>query len=298
MKRIAMLCAAFALVITFSSCNRAADTGATPGDQTSTAAADTSATGTVNEIVGKAFLVKEGTAAAAAIGDIVSKGTTIRTEAGAKLTFKVENVGVFNIKESSEVLVDGLIGATDKNIKLNVKKGKLLVGVRKLMKEESAIIETPSSIAAVRGTSFVVDSSSEDTKISVLTGMVNVKSDKGNVDVAELKEVTATADGKIALVAITKESLSDVKEIVTMKDLGSIRDVGALKDNLKKLSLMLETKDDGAVGKADVRIDAADIKAREAMQKGDMEASTEVDAKTRKKFDESKELMIKDGKEY
>ncbi|MEK6795490.1 MAG: FecR family protein [Spirochaetota bacterium] len=297
MKRLALLSALCALTMSFFACNRTADAGAA-NDAPAVAVADTSATGTVNEIVGKAYLVKEGVTAPAAIGDIVAKGTTIRTAAGAKLTFKVESVGVFNIKESSEVLVDGLIGAPDKNVRLKVTKGKLLVGIRKLVKDESAIIETPSSIAAVRGTSFVVDSSSQDTKISVLTGMVNVKSDKGNVDVNELKEVTATADGKIELVAITKESLSDVKEIVTMKDLGSIRDVGALKDNLKKLSLMLEAKDDGAVGKADVRIDAADIKAREAMQKGDMEATTEVDAKTRKKFDESKELMIKDKKEY
>ncbi|MBI4979223.1 MAG: FecR domain-containing protein [Spirochaetes bacterium] len=294
MKRPLLLLLIASLFV-FLNCTKTADN--TPAKTAAPAAAPT-ASGIVNEVVGKATILTGTVEHAAAIGDTVVKGDVIRTSAGAKMTFKVEGVGVFNIKESSEIRVDALLGAGEKEVRMKVARGKILVGIRKLTMEESAVIETPTSVAAVRGTSFVVDSAGKDTKVSVLTGSVNVQSDKGSVDVNELKEVSVAADGKLALVEISKESLSDVKEIITIKDIESIKNVGNLKDNLKKLSLRLEQREESTGGKTDVKIDAADIKAREALKKGEMDASSAFDVSNKKKLEDSKELMIDDKKEY
>ena len=85
---------------------------------------------------------------------------------------------VVRVKENSELILatlfKGEVTGLEKN-SLELTVGKLLVKPKKLMKGEEFQIKTPTAVAGVRGTQFVVEASkTRDTRISVLEGKVKV----------------------------------------------------------------------------------------------------------------------------
>ena len=133
--------------------------------------------GAVNFITGDVVLVTDGKEAKARVGDAVKKGTTIKT--GAKSLVDIyfgENA--IKILEKSVVRVDQLITNISSNAEsteLYVEKGKLFSRVaHKLAKGESYRIKTPTTIAAVRGTNFMVSEEENKGNVACLDGQVEV----------------------------------------------------------------------------------------------------------------------------
>ncbi len=85
---------------------------------------------------------------------------------------------VVRVKENSELILATLykseITGLEKN-SMELTVGKLLVKPKKLLKGESFQVKTPTAVAGVRGTQFVVESfETRNTRVSVLEGKVKV----------------------------------------------------------------------------------------------------------------------------
>jgi len=113
-------------------------------------------------------------------GMVLSKGMSVRTEAraSAKISFDkghvliVDPLSVFQVKD----LEYDKAGGREKT-SLDIKTGKILVGVQKLEAKNNSefSIKTPTALAAVRGTRFVVDvGEDETTNIVVLEGQLAI----------------------------------------------------------------------------------------------------------------------------
>lgn len=255
----------------------------------------TSVTGKVMVYAGKS-IVK-----AIEVGDPILVRDLIVTGPKSEVTVKVDDFGVFTLRENTSIRINDMVNRSGK-VKVNMTKGNMLFGIKKLMNTDAVTVETPTAVAAVRGTSFTITAGAEATKIAVLTGEVAVKSGGNEVSIPELKEVTAAPNKKLEVVGITKDSFGEVKEILNIKDIATIKNVGDLTGNLKKIELII-SGDIGAgesAGKAAVTVESTDIKANETKKTKDLELDNEVDTKIRQKRDKDsseEKSLIKDKKD-
>lgn len=88
--------------------------------------------------------------------------------------------GVFRAGDNTVIIISKL---DEKNAKLDLKKGKVVVKVtKKLESDETFRIDTDIGVAAVRGTEFILDTDNKKLDLSVNEGTVNMKR---NVDIPE-----------------------------------------------------------------------------------------------------------------
>ncbi|MFC1504248.1 FecR domain-containing protein, partial [Spirochaetota bacterium] len=92
-----------------------------------------------------------------------------------------------------------------------VEKGQILTSLKKLKKNEQFNVTTPTAIAGVRGTSFMVNATSKTSKISVLTGSVQVTKGKKSVLVNQMKEIAVEEEIKKETI-IRGVALADIKD--------------------------------------------------------------------------------------
>lgn len=137
----------------------------------------------VTEISGTVTYENEGLkqqARAAKIGDRISRpGEGIRTGSGAGATLTADNgIGTAQLSENTDVRVKNLSrsrnGATNTQLAMN--RGKLRARVRQFTNPGSNFsIQTPTGIAGVRGTEFVVEVlPNGETRVSTREGAVAV----------------------------------------------------------------------------------------------------------------------------
>ena len=113
--------------------------------------------------------------AEASIGDKIIEGDVISTEALSSCDVKLGS-SIIRIKEKSVMKFTKLdFTEVSENTVLGLDKGKLLCKPKKLMKDESFTVKTPTAVAAVRGTQFTVEADAEKTtRINVYDGKVKV----------------------------------------------------------------------------------------------------------------------------
>jgi FecR-like protein len=159
------------------------------------------------------------------------------TSPGSKASIEFIGRGTTQLGGGGSLVITTLDDNNNINIKLN--KGKMLCALRKLKRTESFNIKTPTAVAGVRGTSFVISSSAKNTKISVLTGKMSVKNDKSKkaVIIDEKKETQITAEAIAAPVIIRGVSLNDVKSLLDMDGLAETGELVEMRNNLKFLEI-------------------------------------------------------------
>ena len=119
--------------------------------------------------------------------------------------------GVIRINENSTVSVARLFGGEARGqSRLDMARGKVFVAVSKLSKGESFEVASPTTIAAVRGTSFRVVADEDSSRVDVLSGKIKVNPVKEGQVVKEF-EVVVEKDGTVSL------DRKDVTEIVEQK---------------------------------------------------------------------------------
>jgi len=179
MKKIAFLCLV-GLVVLGVSCKKESQT-------------EVAREGAVNFITGDVFIITGGDKAKAKVGDAVKKGSSIETGAKSMVDIYFGN-NVIKILEKSLVRIDQLSTVLSNNSEkseIYVERGKLFSKVvRKLAKGESYRIKTPTTIAAVRGTEFLVVQEDKKSTVACLDGQVAVlnKSLAGEAGTVESKE--------------------------------------------------------------------------------------------------------------
>jgi len=155
----------------------------------------------------------------AKVGDQLTQGSTIETGAksfadimfGANIIKILENTS-FEIKELTVNL------ATDAETSgFLVKNGQVVSRIaKKLAKDDSFKIATPTSIAAVRGTDFLVEEEDGKSRIACSDGKVLVErvSDKSTVEIDAGQEVYVEPDKPLEVKSLSETNRDNINRIL------------------------------------------------------------------------------------
>ncbi|TGL48975.1 iron dicitrate transport regulator FecR [Leptospira wolffii] len=171
------------------------------------------------------------------LGDILSEGDRIVTGKGGAVDIGLTDSSVIRLKENSELILKGLRQTDSSQVRLSLVSGKILNLVEKEKKNSNYFVDTPTVVAAVRGTSFEVNASSTESSVFVVEGSVEVtplvrdKAQKvlngGGLIVVTTDESQVSEDA-----ARTKKSLPEYGEM--RKNLGGLdKEVLETTQNLK-----------------------------------------------------------------
>ncbi|MBU42597.1 MAG: hypothetical protein CMN76_05220 [Spirochaetaceae bacterium] len=139
--------------------------------------------------------VKEGEAQAVAEkGQILKSGAEITTgpNSSAELFFK--DMGIVRIGADSRVSVDSV---ASNEVNLGIKTGNAGMFLKKVRAEDEFSVHTPTSVAAVRGTAFLVTVDSDDkSRIALFDGAIEVSDRDGKSIVMDQKGEVTVQSGK------------------------------------------------------------------------------------------------------
>ncbi len=235
----------------------------------------------VKLVVGHAYLLREDNPVKKElkIGDILKPSDVIITGKDGSVNVIIANVGVLKIKRNSNIsLKDLLVQQEGANAKLKVSAGRVILGLKKLQKNSTFEVETPTAVAGVRGTTFMVSVQKEDThafpyfvnvakkknlvtKIAVLTGkveLINPKNENESYMITALKEATLKNDD-FKNVKIEKITRLAINEIESIKEFSAIKELKLkeIEEEINAVSPEIEKE-----MKAEIKTKAA-IKAKE-----------------------------------
>ncbi|MBU1076988.1 MAG: FecR domain-containing protein [Spirochaetes bacterium] len=256
----------------------------------------------VTLVKGSAYILREDDPAKirVKIGKRILPNDVIITGKNSAVNIVIADRGLFKIKQNSNVSLKDLIRVDGDNNKARIKvtAGKIVLGLQKLKRGSSFEVETPTAVAGVRGTSFMVSVNQKDTsafpyfvklkkkeevvtKIAVLTGkveLINPKNNSQKLMISSLKEATLNNDDfrNIKVERITRISLDEISSI---KDYSEIKELKLreISEEIKKAEPRIEDvmKSDLKT-KAEVKSGKEDLsKTEEAIEKQKIEAKKE-----------------------
>lgn len=167
--------------------------------------------GIINFMTGDITITTNGNTVKANVGDAITQGMVIKT--GAKSVVDIYFSGsVIRILEKSSVVMKELIKDLASNKELSefyVENGKLFSKVsRKLVEGEKFKVTSPTAVAGVRGTEFLVEEENGKSKISCVEGAVEVK----EAEKADSDYVLVEAGKEAELEKGKPVSVSELKE--------------------------------------------------------------------------------------
>ncbi|HOO70376.1 MAG TPA: FecR domain-containing protein [Spirochaetota bacterium] len=172
-----------------------------------------------------------------AIGDVINEKDVVQTAPDSFCDVKIGQ-SIIRIKEKSKVVMAKLL--FDKNIEstqLGLDVGKMLCKPKKLLKSEKFIVKTPTAVAGVRGTQFIVEADKvKTTRIKVYDGKVQVAKRimKFDNNVEQVLDVAPVLEEKEKVII----TVSDVKK--AEKDVERVLDIEAKKGGEIEISALIE----------------------------------------------------------
>ena len=109
------------------------------------------------------------------LGDYLHTGDTVRTPAGAALELFIKGQGIVRISESAEVFLEQLLENEATSIKIN--KGSSAFFLRKQDRKGNLSAATPTAVASVRGTTFMLENMGDETRVSLFDGSLSLSND-------------------------------------------------------------------------------------------------------------------------
>ncbi|MCL1834270.1 MAG: FecR domain-containing protein [Leptospirales bacterium] len=142
------------------------------------------------------------------IGEITKEDDTITTGDNSFCDIRIGE-SLLRIKSQSSVNITSLIkNGTTENTIINLNSGKILCKAKKLSEDENFMVKTPTTVAAIRGTQFTVETD------KVLTTRIKVF--EGGVKVAKrVKPLEASLDKVLSYAPVVKPH---EKVIITAND--------------------------------------------------------------------------------
>ncbi len=162
-------------------------------------------------------------------GDALAQGDTIITGKSSLMDILYGTRGVIRINENTHIKLSTLLAEGDKEqARMEIDRGKVFITVSKLTKGSTMEIVSPTTIAAVRGTSFRVTADENSSRIDVLSGKINVNPVKEGKVVEGAEKVVET-NNAVVVDTKTVEAIIEKKkeiEVVILKpaELEEIRD--------------------------------------------------------------------------
>ena len=144
-------------------------------------------------------------------GTILSDGDKIRTgPSGFTAIIFIDDKSTLKVKDNSEVVITGKRTAASISKKINMDEGTLRATVKK--QNTDFVIQTPTSVASVKGTDFwlVSDPETGDQIIGIegIVGLVNNETGQ-EIDVSEGMSGLSTPDGNVGLTETDPSSIPD-----------------------------------------------------------------------------------------
>ena len=143
----------------------------------------------VNKVLGDVQVVREGQMTPVKEHDILKKGDSLQTGPDCTADMSMNDMAGCRVLASSKVDV---MGWKPENMSLSVSEGNVILNLKKLPKDSSFKLETPTAIATVRGTQFwgrVENSMPENpvTTFAVREGVVEI-TDKASAKTFEIQK--------------------------------------------------------------------------------------------------------------
>ena len=144
-------------------------------------------------------------------GTILSDGDKIRTgPSGFTAIIFIDDKSTLKVKDNSEVVITGKRTAASISKKINMDEGTIRATVKK--QNTDFVIQTPTSVASVKGTDFwlVSDPETGDQIIGIegIVGLVNNETGQ-EIDVSEGMSGLSTLDGNVGLTETDPSSIPD-----------------------------------------------------------------------------------------
>ena len=128
---------------------------------------------TIQMVVGDVKVISGGKTTAAAVDRVLADGDTVVTGKNSLADICFGDRGLVRVQESSKVSVASLKQKAD-DPDLNLDSGSILMTLAKLVKGDSYQVRTNTQVASVRGTDFQVTSDTDESRVDVLSGTIQV----------------------------------------------------------------------------------------------------------------------------
>lgn len=162
----------------------------------------------VVQTAGKSDLVRDGKTLGVKANDLVRKGDLLRTSKDASMSVQLSTGAIFRMGPDTEVALQDLVrDGTGFHVKLDVKKGQLASKLDQLSKKDTYQVQTPTAVAGVRGTSFIVEISSavQSAEVLVSDGAVAVTDNKTGTEQVCPSGSKIVADGRAMIQSLVDE---------------------------------------------------------------------------------------------
>jgi Uncharacterized protein conserved in bacteria len=158
---------------------------------------------------GNTFLVRDNKKSEIQPNTIIQENDVIKTENDSYVNLQLSNGVIVRIGANSQVTLNQLLRKDNKEeYNLQVSQGEVLSKVEKDKKKQIKLeIQSPTAIASVRGTEFLVESKSNSTTIAVNEGKVEVSSIDGSQ-----KQTIEAGEKIVATFNEQKKSIMDTYE--------------------------------------------------------------------------------------
>ncbi len=145
---------------------------------------------------GMGFIIRAGQKKPALINDLLQEADEVETSAGATVTIQLSSGVVCQIGPATKLRINQLSrNGQAVNANMNLTRGSVTSQAN--MPAGSRIqVVTPTAIAGVRGTEFIVEANAQSTNVLVNTGEVNVQDPSGTNSVSVPAGNKATADAQ------------------------------------------------------------------------------------------------------
>jgi outer membrane protein assembly factor BamB len=190
-------------------------------------AKETELKATVSFLVGDVKIDTTGVMSDARVNMEIGKGNAIVTGKKSECNLLIGEDSYVLVRENSRLVIDKLVKSVEglETNSVDLKMGKIVVNPKKLLKSEEFKVKTPTAIAAVRGTKFVV--SQEEGKavhVSVVEGKVEMKPRVAALDDAEVKsqdqvvvnQIRKKVDESIIVIEENQSATLDTRSVETL----------------------------------------------------------------------------------
>ncbi len=223
----------------------------------------------IYSMAGKVTIVVKNVEKAAAVGDILSAGVSIRTGADSIADILFGTAGILRIQPGSSISISSLMDPKTGDSQLDMSTGKMSVTLAKLLKGNFRV-KTSTAVAAVRGTSFRISADEKSMRLDVVTGTVNVNPVQNNAVLHDIEKTVETNQTVEIDEKTVKQAVEEKKEIkVTELRPDEIR---LIREELKDIKPdMLDKVNDSARKELKEKILPPDDSARRDTEKEDKE---------------------------
>lgn len=221
-------------------------------------------------VKGDVAILREGGQVKASLGEPLNSQDTIVTGENGTCEILLGEDGVLKLSKNTSLNVNQALAAnsSEKETEVNMQYGKLVTVLRKERKSESFNIVTPTSIAGVRGTSFLTSvenpsgkagnvacaSGSCVVKYSVLDGAIAIRKSNSENEIVVDKQKTAEVGSNTKLSdkmikPMDKQSLGELKEMLVFENTKMLQfeslanELKSNNEELKKMELGSSTEE-------------------------------------------------------